>query len=792
MWFAVISTIILGSVIVAYVEYMRQELIRQSNDVVEQRVSQYDSHNRSQLKKMADEVNQNDTSLQASNSQLAALVAQSEKRLAASISDQRTKLVTMPQMLDAINESQGIINSQWKPATSNNTAMIVALSNAFVPVAATTSANTAAIRSNNDSLISLITQLQQNLPQRSAFQGPTSSDNLGIGPAASAETVAAMKARMPLGTGMLASADSVRAISTRLPEGTGPVASADRVSALTARMPTGSGLLATAEQVNSIQSVVAGINSSTAAALANIPVPPAGTWTPLAAFTSFSNLSEGRHAAYGAQLASLKTDLTGLATSTRAGMDAAAAKVGQMSAQVASMSARIPTPGTAATGHQLMSFSNTVQYVQGALPRADSYASVAQYTSLSNAIRDTRASIPPPGTYAEQGQFFSLSNYVKTIPTGPSTAPTTTALNITQGSGTLRTTDNGDGIVMSSGSVRKSIGLSSSDTANYGGAGGMVGIKLVGAPDAGKGKILFLNEGAVGLTYTGGRLGIAKAAPAYSLDVEGTGIQSTGVKVASVGASANSGTVAPESITPVSSKAGNQWISTAMGLSDYENVVIAGNMGRYGNDVATIGAHNKAFGKWSDLVINPDDGNVGVGLRAPGKKLDVKGGIRASTEVCVDDVCMDKARFKRVAQGGAVGRYVRLYGNDGARRYLNINQIDVWDANDVLVSRGKPVAASSVLSNDYHHFNPAYLTNGNYTSRAGGRWDLPHTNADVNPWFRIDLQADVPIKRIEVINRDDCCGDRVINCWIGIFNTAGTEVWRQQLTGHRSVYTFTM
>ena len=568
MWPAVISTIILGSVILAYVEYMRQELMQQSGEVVEQRVRQSEYSNKELLRKMADDVNQNDRSLEYTTLELAAMMAQSEDRITKTIDYQKAQVVTYPQMLSAISTSEAAVSGAWRPAVASNAARIDALSNALVPIAATTSSNASAIQRNKESLLTLITELQKKLPQASGFEvsGATPT-SLGIGLVASKESVDAIRARMPAGTGPVASADAVSKIASRLPSGSGFVAGADQVSAIQGRLPAGNGALASAEQVNSLQSVIAGMGENTAKALASIPKPSSNEWAPLAAFNSFSNLTDARYQVDTGRFAALSNAVKGLAAAS--GASASAANVAQLSASVASMSSRVPAPGALAQGDQLMSYANTARYVSGVLPPASSYTSVAQYSALSNAVRNVRESIPPPGTYAERGQFYTLSNYVRALPTEASmTAAITAARNQALG-----------GVV-----------------------------------------------------------------------------QTTGLRILPAGSSSG-GTVAPESITPVSSKAGNQWISTAMGLSDYDNVVVAGNMGRYGNDVATIGAHNKAFGRWSDLAINPDDGgsgNVGVGLRAstaPGKKLDVKGGIRASSEVCIGGTCITEADLIRLKNG---------------------------------------------------------------------------------------------------------------------------------------------
>ncbi|WP_240628108.1 cell wall anchor protein [Flavobacterium anhuiense] len=57
-------------------------------------------------------------------------------------------------------------------------------------------------------------------------------------------------------------------------------------------------------------------------------------------------------------------------------------------------------------------------------------------------------------------------------------------------------------------------------------------------------------------------------------------------------------------------------------------------MGEY-NGKAWFGAHNSLLNAWSDLIIQADGGNVGIGMINPKNKLDVKGTVH-SQEVKVD------------------------------------------------------------------------------------------------------------------------------------------------------------
>ncbi len=125
------------------------------------------------------------------------------------------------------------------------------------------------------------------------------------------------------------------------------------------------------------------------------------------------------------------------------------------------------------------------------------------------------------------------------------------------------------------------------------------------------GRILDLSVGAtaaaigtpVMVVNGNGNVGIGTGSPAKRLDVSGAG----GLRVSSN--NAGSGTT--------------DWIAGNFGGTSGDRVV----MGLL-NGTATIGAHNNALTVWTNLMINPGGGNVGIGTitTVPTAKLQVTGG----------------------------------------------------------------------------------------------------------------------------------------------------------------------
>lgn len=74
----------------------------------------------------------------------------------------------------------------------------------------------------------------------------------------------------------------------------------------------------------------------------------------------------------------------------------------------------------------------------------------------------------------------------------------------------------------------------------------------------------------------------------------------------------------------------NKWRGRIVASGDQNAVVMRGKNGK-----AWLGAHNAELDKWSDLIMQTDGGNIGVGTENPTHKLDVNGIIHAK-ELKVD------------------------------------------------------------------------------------------------------------------------------------------------------------
>lgn len=114
-----------------------------------------------------------------------------------------------------------------------------------------------------------------------------------------------------------------------------------------------------------------------------------------------------------------------------------------------------------------------------------------------------------------------------------------------------------------------------------------------------------------------GNVGIGTSTPGKQLDVAGVG----GLRVTT----SNPGSGAAD------------WIAGNFGAMDGDRVVM-GNL----QSTATIGAHNSILNMWTNLVLNPGPGNIGIGTYTPSTKLEVVGKIRTSSLQVTTDAAFGK------------------------------------------------------------------------------------------------------------------------------------------------------
>ena len=140
----------------------------------------------------------------------------------------------------------------------------------------------------------------------------------------------------------------------------------------------------------------------------------------------------------------------------------------------------------------------------------------------------------------------------------------------------------------------------------------------------------------------------------------------------------------------------------------------------------------------------------------------VAGAYAPKIRACNTHICQPTARF------------IKIERRNGPGTIINLNRVMVI-SNGRDVARGRP----AVLSSTHSNFHARHLTDGNHRTMAhswwghsiksghrknspkhgsvGGFWDNDHQ------WVYIDLGREYPIDYVWILNRQDCCKDRLKN-----------------------------
>ena len=80
------------------------------------------------------------------------------------------------------------------------------------------------------------------------------------------------------------------------------------------------------------------------------------------------------------------------------------------------------------------------------------------------------------------------------------------------------------------------------------------------------------------------------------------------------------------------------------------------------------------------------------------------------------------------------------------------------------------LGATAVQSSRYDQEEAQHAVDGNRNSILSGG-SCTHTNADWNPWWRVDLGEEYEVTRVSITNRGDCCAWRINGAQIRIGNS---------------------
>ncbi|XP_077990713.1 uncharacterized protein LOC144445036 [Glandiceps talaboti] len=113
-------------------------------------------------------------------------------------------------------------------------------------------------------------------------------------------------------------------------------------------------------------------------------------------------------------------------------------------------------------------------------------------------------------------------------------------------------------------------------------------------------------------------------------------------------------------------------------------------------------------------------------------------------------------------------------------RYVSIQLVDRQDnvhvcEVQVMVPKQKGVVdlvniatiGTASQSSDYQGTDPNRAIDGN-TGNTWGANTCSHTNNDQGAWWKVDLGASYSVSRIIITNRQDCCGERLLNAEVRV------------------------
>lgn len=144
--------------------------------------------------------------------------------------------------------------------------------------------------------------------------------------------------------------------------------------------------------------------------------------------------------------------------------------------------------------------------------------------------------------------------------------------------------------------------------------------------------------------------------------------------------------------------------------------------------------------------------------------------IKASASM-TDDVHLTSCKgMDALRKGLVVGRYIRLELQQVG--CLNLADIKVYSTKvgPNLVTPSTTVSLSSKWQ-DPNEGKASFFVDGNMSS-------IVHTSCNDVPWILVDMGTMIPMYKIVVTNRQDCCQNRANGMILSILNESKTEIYR--------------
>ena len=124
----------------------------------------------------------------------------------------------------------------------------------------------------------------------------------------------------------------------------------------------------------------------------------------------------------------------------------------------------------------------------------------------------------------------------------------------------------------------------------------------------------------------------------------------------------------------------------------------------------------------------------------------------------------------------AEGQFVRVR-HLGENKILTLAEVEVIEKDS-----GKKLQADSKASQSSVEYGAeaARAIDGN-TEQSFGENSVTHTQQENYPWWLLDLGKSVPIGKIKVWNRSDCCGERLEGAVVELLDADRNVVWSEAI-----------
>lgn len=143
------------------------------------------------------------------------------------------------------------------------------------------------------------------------------------------------------------------------------------------------------------------------------------------------------------------------------------------------------------------------------------------------------------------------------------------------------------------------------------------------------------------------------------------------------------------------------------------------------------------------------------------------------------------AELKAPPKTLAKGQYVRVR-LPGDKKILSIAELQVLETGS---GAELQKSASARQSSTYPKGEAAKAIDGN-VEQDFTKGSVSHTNEQKDPWFVVDLGGVKDISTIKVLNRGDCCADRINGAVVEVIDAGLNVVYSQTLKDAKATYEF--